>query len=782
MLRQIFVIALILCLPVFKVQAIDFVVDDFSDLSDWQGEIVKDEKNNYLGISGYAVKEVQQDWSGYTTFELNQKDISLIQVTLIDADDEHWVIEVNQVKNSFDFSEFQLSVSSRSGDKTLSTGNIKNLIIEGDTELTAIGLSGSKGFNGPNVYIQTSNKYFAGKSWDKVAAEIKGKGFTAVHLTPVELTPSTYYKQKEMVDAFHKVNMPVALAIYPGTDFYAYSLHPEWHQRFLEGGGSSWDWRVYNCLREEEFILYTIDYLKEQFLTYGYDALHISEPWLEVWGGPKNPQYYSCFCDRCRTAFIEQSGVDPLELFNTKSDYYYTKNDSLYQEWIDFRVETVASFLEKIIGGLKEAKPEVPAFVMFLSDITVEPGKTRVYQAMDLERFAEIGDAVIIETAWQDWTRKDIWPGYILTYGKEYTPRVFEANPLSSIYAQPDVGSNWDEMHRSPKWLRDFSAYAARSGFDGYIVYEYSQMGYRMLPTTKIILDDFEKIESSKYWTTYNLTDGEVLSGRVGNTAYEGEGSLLIYYSGVTEGLIGAEKDVMLDLTGFDRFELKALFDEFAFVDGEKITLFYEVVTAKDVYKATEEIVVKSDWQEIVLPFENFGDTLNLSHVKKLRIGVKKDENMSESGRVFVDLFGINGTRRSFLNGQGLPITQVPKPTTEIVLSNLEIITINKTPLDLEKGLFKLDLEIRYIGGPRSVGSIMADIVVYDEATGKELPKLSRSYRLGTVRKETEGFFNTTLTLPKGRFIVKTRLYVSGLDYLDSQEPATLIGELIVEI
>ncbi|MDD4692782.1 MAG: hypothetical protein PHD88_00030 [Firmicutes bacterium] len=766
-MKYVIVVCCFLLLAQVRVGAADFLIDDFSDVSDWSGDFQVVDKQ--LVLSGEATKEVLQDWSGYQSLEIVRGNDSHIKINILDAEGEIWTAKSQGLNFLIPFEEFTLEKSTPTGDMVLSAGNIHKLTVIGSAELKSIGLSGSKGFSGPNVYIQTANKYFAGKSWDKVASEVKSKGFTAVHLTPVELTPSTYYKQKEIVEAFHQVGLPVALAIYPGTDFYAYDTYPMWHQSFLEGGGSSWSWRVYNCLREEAFIDYTIKYLQKQFLEYGYDALHISEPWLEVWGGPQKPELYACFCERCKSAFKTETGVDPVELFTATSLNYYTKNPQLYQKWMDFRVDTVVNFVEKIIDGLHQVKPGVPAYVMFLSDITVEPGKTREYQAMDLERFAEIGDAVIIETAWQDWTKSDLWPGYILSYGMEYSPRVFAKNPEALIFAQPDVGSNWDQMHRSPKWLREFSAFSNRSGFDGYIVYEYSQMGYRMLPSTEIVLDDFEKSESGDFWSAVKTGYDEVLVGRMGNNSFEGEGSLLLYYSGVESGTVGMEKDVMLDLTGFEYLELTANFATFN--EGDKITLRYEIVTGTENYTADCEVTVLDKWQVVNLPFSEFGDDLNLSQVKKIRISLIKTPSLDPFGMLYIDLLKAGGSRRSFIDGQSLPLTRSPKQATNVLVENIKVELLETVAL--ENNLHQVDLKLTLLSGERSIGNLVADVVVCDQSTMAELPKLNRSYKLGALRKGTDREILAKLTLPKGEFEISVRLYTQGTDFLSQKSQVT---------
>ena len=770
-MRKLILLFVLLVIPLSISQAAEFVVDDFRDLSDWEGQIVG--QGQVVMINGEASKTVSQEWSGYRTLEIEQKTPAKIIVTLLDADGELWQAEGQGNKLLFPFDSFKLIATSNISDKKLSTGNIQRMTLQGHSEIEIIGLGQSKGFNGPNVYVETANKYYAGKTWQKVAGEIKGKGFTAVHLTPVELTPETYYKQKEIVDAFHAVGLPVALTIYPGTDFDAYRKHPEWHQSFLQGGGSEWSWRVYNCLREEEFIAYTIKYLQDQFVNNGYDALHVSEPWLEVWGGPTKPSEYACFCPRCREGFQTEAGVDPYQLFDKNSSSYYTKNPELYKKWVDFRVNTVATFVNKIITGLRKVKPDVPAYVMFLSDVSVEPGKTREYQAMDLERFAQISDGVIIETAWQDWTKSNLWPGYILAYGKEYAPRVYVEKPEAILYAQPDVGSNWDEMHRSPEWLRVFSAYANRAGFDGYIAYEYSQMGYRLLPTTQIVIDDFEKKESDLYWEPFNTSFDEVLAGRIGKDAFEGQGCLMLFYSGESkEGFLAVEKDVMLDLNGFTQLEVMTLFD--LFTPGEKVKVKYEIQTDHSIYNASTEVIVADGWQKVIMPFVNFGSSYDLSHVKKIRIGIDKSGSIPNMAKILFDMFVVAGTRRSFLDTQHLPLTTEPKPTNVAKVSEATVEIGDFSRSDNE--LNKVELSLNFVGGERSLSNLMVDIIVCEKISGLELPKLGRTLKIGSLRRESKKVINTDILLPTGTYKIILRLYTQGSNFL-SQEALNYFSE-----
>jgi len=337
---------------------------------------------------------------------------------------------------------------------------------------------GSKGLSGPSVAVDAAFEFYKEKSWNDWAREIRDLGFTSVHLILVKRF--SIDEQKRMVDAFHGAGLAVALRLYPTTDFDQFEKHPEWRQISLDGS-SKHDWRVYLCPNAEGFTEYICNQVEKTLGSVDYDALELAEPWFEVWGGPypknTNRGKYQCVCGNCREKFGKQTGVDPIELFDENSPRYFVKpeNAKMYQTWQDFRVDTILRFSERIYNAAGKARPGIGVIHMHLSDCTVEPGKSREYQAMDLEEGLRRikPDILVIEDAWQDWTRADLSPGFVEQYAGYYIQKIRGIAPGIVIKSHADIGS-LKQMQRSYTWMRRFSAIARSGGFTAPVYYEYS--------------------------------------------------------------------------------------------------------------------------------------------------------------------------------------------------------------------------------------------------------------------------------------------------------------------
>ncbi|HPQ11838.1 MAG TPA: hypothetical protein PLQ98_10990, partial [Bacillota bacterium] len=82
------------------------------------------------------------------------------------------------------------------------------------------------------------------------------------------------------------------------------------------------------------------------------------------------------------------------------------------------------------------------------------------------------------------------------------------------------------------------------------------------------------------------------------------------------------------------------------------------------------------------------------------------------------------------------------------------------------------------VSGERSIGSVVFDLVVRDATSKQEQPKLSRTYRVGALRRETEREVMTQLILPDGEFEIFVRAYTQGLDFV-SEKSDLAISESI---
>lgn len=349
----------------------------------------------------------------------------------------------------------------------------------GSVDIRNFAFYGSKGVYGPTVCVDPVFDFYKPHSWSHWAKVIKNYGFTAIDLVIVWEKPDTR-QQAEIVSAFHKEGIACRLRLYPTTDGEAYEVHPEWRQILLNGE-SRYDWRLYLCPNDPGFSKFMQDKISMICSEVEYDGIQLAEPWFEVWGGayPSNPVKgaYACLCEDCRNAFKMQENVDPLDLFKEENPLYFENpdNKAIYEKWVQFRVDTINHFSNQCYEAARNARPEIHIVHMYLSDCSVDLDKGREYQAMDLDAIIRDipSEMITIEDSWQEWTQPDLKPDFVLDYGKHYFQRIKNIRSNIQIQSHLDIGSRKDTK-RNYSFMRAFSTYSRRSGFESPSYYEFS--------------------------------------------------------------------------------------------------------------------------------------------------------------------------------------------------------------------------------------------------------------------------------------------------------------------
>lgn len=339
------------------------------------------------------------------------------------------------------------------------------------------------GVNGPSICVDPAFPYYKKQPWPTTFAQIRGAGFTAVQVVDVGTTTVSSDDLRRIADQCKAAGLAPVLRIYPPTHFRLYYEHPEWRQRMLGGADGCFDWRVYLCMNQPQFLKeYTRD-LQDRLHGGPWAGVQFAELWLEQWGGPvedgRPRAAYACVCEQCSNRFRHISGgIDAREMLtSTTSPHYFVhpQNTRLYKQWLDFRAETVTSFGASLAHAIRDVNTTIAIDVMSLSDALVEPGKAREYQAIDLDALvlALHPNSVTIEDAWQDWTRLDLSPDYVRAYGKAYVSRLHQLKPDIILFSHSDIGSI-PTSRRSPAWIKSFAEESRKAGFDAPSFYEWS--------------------------------------------------------------------------------------------------------------------------------------------------------------------------------------------------------------------------------------------------------------------------------------------------------------------
>jgi hypothetical protein len=338
------------------------------------------------------------------------------------------------------------------------------------------------GVYGPTIAVDPAFEYYGSKPLAEIAAEIRGRGFTAAQVIDTGFIEEA--RHRELADAFRAAGVEPVLRVYPPTDGRLYREHPEWHQEMLGGADGKFDWRTYLCPSRAEVVAAYADKLARNLKAGGYSGVQLAEIWFEQWGGPEEKPgrpraHYACVCEACLAGFRALSGGADARamLADPASALYFRKpeNAALYRKWVDMRVDTVQAFALALVQAARRTDPRMVANCMFLSDARQELNGAREYQAVDVDRIVTDlrPDIVTVQDAWQDWTRKDLAPGFVKDYAAAYRDRILRLKPDAFLMSHADIGS-LPASKRSPDWVVKFAEATVASGMDAPSFYEWS--------------------------------------------------------------------------------------------------------------------------------------------------------------------------------------------------------------------------------------------------------------------------------------------------------------------
>jgi len=183
-------------------------------------------------------------------------------------------------------------------------------------------------------------------------------------------------------------------------------------------------------------------------------------------------------CSHCTEKFRHETGADArVMLTSPTSSFYFRKpaNSLLYGKWVTFRCQTVLRMTQKLFDAAERGRPGIRRNLMILSDARVEPGKSREYQAVDLDLLLRETkpDVVTIQDAWQDWTQAKLSPSFIEEYGQYYAPKIKALSSETILMSHVDIGS-LPVSKRSREWILNFEHDSKAAGFRIPSYYEWS--------------------------------------------------------------------------------------------------------------------------------------------------------------------------------------------------------------------------------------------------------------------------------------------------------------------
>jgi hypothetical protein len=305
----------------------------------------------------------------------------------------------------------------------------------------------------------------------------------------------------------------------------------DWKMRTKNGEQSAQSY-TYLCMNHPDYRRWKKSQVVATLRRIPFDGFEIMESFWPACQGPVSAGY-GCVCDHCRAAFLRlhpaAKGIPNFR--NISASDYYLSNRDLYQQWIEFRAGSVATFLGDIVNGPNGVRTNFPGMRVALwgiADAVPDAVATlKEWEGIDgaLLVRAVRPDCYVIQTDWPDWAKPDLPPAYVGQY-KVFVEAIRAMGSKIPIQLQTDIGSH-EQCRRGSNWISQCELAARRAGIAEVVAYEYhlSRDIYEAAPqpmralgesnTITVVFNKRLNAASAVDQANYTVTQGGLVSLKV---------------------------------------------------------------------------------------------------------------------------------------------------------------------------------------------------------------------------------------------------------------------------
>lgn len=174
-------------------------------------------------------------------------------------------------------------------------------------------------------------------------------------IAPVNRLGKNFFLESFIKKAQQK-NIKVYAWFVVGKDNFPFKEHPNWYAKTIKGDNYLQNdghgvKLPFASLANDDYVNYHLNLIQE-VNRLSWDGWVISEP-LIGWGD-RYDDFYTDFSESSLKKFQQKYKVDPREIFNPQSLFFYEKNPLLYKKWINFRSQIVTAFVQKSIKKIRK--------------------------------------------------------------------------------------------------------------------------------------------------------------------------------------------------------------------------------------------------------------------------------------------------------------------------------------------------------------------------------------------------------------------------------------------
>jgi len=330
--------------------------------------------------------------------------------------------------------------------------------------------------NGRSTKIDPSYPYYKNRTAESVADEIALAGYKAVHYMVV----NELEVRSDLVDAFHQRGIAVWLLVFGNGTYSAWGFPAgweSWKMQVLNPGNVAAGFTYFSPF-SSSYVAWKKSVLTSLVSTIPFDGVEIFEPFFPdfAWNGIENA-IYGDIGPNAQQAFQQKHGLSIPNFTNPADPNYYKTNTSLYNTWVQFRVDGLKDMHTEIFNGANGIRAARPDILVGAWGVGLNWGGAvsllRELQGLDGASLVTAlnPDIYFLETHWPDWIKTDLTPGYITDY-QPFFDQVRNVKPNLPIGIQTDYGSHRN-MIRSATWMHEFDSIATQRGYSTSMGYEY---------------------------------------------------------------------------------------------------------------------------------------------------------------------------------------------------------------------------------------------------------------------------------------------------------------------
>ncbi len=269
----------------------------------------------------------------------------------------------------------------------------------------------------------------------QLAERIKSYGADQINLSAWYSTEEYGNTYKEIIEECHKRGISVyAWFELPFVSVDFWDKHPEWREKTASGEDAYIDWRRLMALGNPEALEEIKKHTKDFVSSFDWDGVDIAEIYFESPGqGFEKKDKFTPMNDSFRKSFQEKYEVDPIEVFNPLSKYYWRYNEEMKQNIVDYRVELITKLHEEFLllcDDLKKEKPYLSTSVTVIDSIADK--NMREHIGVDAEAIAKLQDKYHFMLQIEDpFTLWNLGPDRYKVIGEEYRNIMSSGNELS---------------------------------------------------------------------------------------------------------------------------------------------------------------------------------------------------------------------------------------------------------------------------------------------------------------------------------------------------------------